>query len=78
MIRCPTSQVGFRRTPLPTVEFFKSKNRCVEVDTSQNRLACYAVVANNLAEYTDKALAAKPLTERSEILLGLRPYPKMA
>ena len=48
----------------------------VEVDTSQDRQAVYAVVANNLAEYTDKALAAKPLTERSEMLLGLRLYPR--
>lgn len=68
----------FKAETLPTVDFFKSKNKCVEVDTSQDRQTVYAVVANNLAEYTDKALAAKPLTERSEMLLGLRPYPKMA
>jgi len=34
------------------------------------------LVTNNLAEHTDSELAAKPLTERAEILLGLRPYPK--
>lgn len=66
----------FKAETLPTVEFFKSQNKCVEVDTSQDRQAVYAVVASNLAEYTDKALAAKPLTERSEVLLGLRPYPR--
>jgi len=65
----------FKAETLPTVELFKSKNKCVEVDTSQDRQAVYALVVNNLAEYTDKTFAAKPLTERAEILLGLRPYP---
>jgi hypothetical protein len=31
-----------------------------------------------LAEFTDPNHAARPLTERSEILLGLRPYPESA
>jgi UMP-CMP kinase len=66
----------FKSETLPTVELFKSKKRCVEVDTSQDRQAVYALVGSNLAEHTDKELAAKPLTERAEILLGLRPYPK--
>jgi UMP-CMP kinase len=65
----------FKAETLPTVELFKSKDRCVEVDTSQDRQAVYACVVNNLAEFTDKKLAARPLTERAEILLGLRPYP---
>ena len=66
----------FKAEALPTVEFFKRKNRCIEIDTSQNRQAVYSMVEGNLAEYTDKDLAAKPLSERAEILLGLRPYPK--
>jgi UMP-CMP kinase len=66
----------FKAETLPTVEFFKSKDRCVEVDTSQDRQAVYALVISNLAEYTDRELAAKPLTERAEMLLGLRPYPR--
>lgn len=66
----------FKAETLPTVEHFKSKNKCVEVDTSQDRQAVYSLVARNLEEYTDKKLAEKPLTERAEILLGLRPYPK--
>jgi UMP-CMP kinase len=66
----------FKAETLPTVELFKSKDRCVEVDTSQDRQAVYALVGSNLAEYTDRKFAAKPLTERAEILLGLRPYPK--
>lgn len=66
----------FKAETLPIVEFFKAKGRCVEVDTSQDRQSVYALVRRNLAEYTDSACAAKPLTERAEMLLGLRPYPK--
>ena len=66
----------FKAETLPTVELFKSQNKCVEIDTSQDREAVYALVVDNLVEHTDKTLAAKPLTERAEILLGLRPYPK--
>ena len=66
----------FQVETLPIVELFKSQNKCVEVDTSQDRQTVYALVSSNLAEYTDRKFAAKPLTERSEILLGLRPYPR--
>lgn len=66
----------FKAETLPTVQLFKSKGKCIEVDTSQDRQAVYALVESNLAEYTDNKLATQPLTERAEILLGLRPYPK--
>ena len=66
----------FRAETLPTVEFFKSRGRCAEIDTSQDRQAVYALVRGVLAEYTDNTLAARPLTERAEMLLGLRPYPR--
>jgi len=66
----------FKAETLPTVELFKSKSKCVEIDTSQDRQAVYALVVSGLAEYTVRAFAAKPLTERAEMLLGLRPYPK--
>ncbi|MDA0587881.1 MAG: nucleoside monophosphate kinase [Planctomycetota bacterium] len=66
----------FKAETLPTVELFKSKQKCVEVDTSQDRQAVYDLVASNLAEHTDRELAARPLTERAEMLLGLRPYPR--
>lgn len=68
----------FKAETLPTVDFFKSEGKCVEVDTSQSRQAVYALVESNLAEYTDNEFASKPLTERAEMLLGLRPYPKNA
>ena len=66
----------FKSETLPTVELFVSKGKCVEIDTSQDRQTVYALVSNILADHTDPSLAARPLTERSEILLGLRPYPK--
>ncbi len=66
----------FKAETLPTVELFKSKGKCVELDTSQERQTVYDLVAGQLAEFTDEALAAQPLTERAEILLGLRPWPK--
>lgn len=64
----------FKAETLPTVRFFQSKGRCVEVDTSQDRQAVWALVGHNLAEYTDRIVTARPLTERAEMLLGLRPY----
>ncbi len=66
----------FKAETLPIVELFRSKGKCVEVDTSQGRQDVYNLVVDHLAEHTDEEFAAKPLTERSEILLGLRPWPK--
>tara|TARA_R110002049_G_scaffold309268_1_gene519552 strand:- start:74155 stop:75201 length:1047 start_codon:yes stop_codon:yes gene_type:complete len=66
----------FKAETLPTVELFKSKNKCIEIDTSQDRQDVYRLVVDSLAEYTDQEFAAQPLTERAEMLLGLRPFPK--
>ncbi len=66
----------FKAETLPTVEVFKSKNKCIEIDASQDRQTVYNLVSSHLAEYTDKDFADRPLSERAEILLGLRPYPK--
>ncbi|EGF25064.1 nucleoside monophosphate kinase [Rhodopirellula baltica] len=65
----------FKKETLPTVKFFKSQNRCVELDTSQDRQAVYKLVCEQLSEHTDCELANKPLSERAEMLLGLRPFP---
>jgi len=65
----------FKAETLPTVDLFKQAHKCVEIDTSQSRETVYAEVCEQLAEFTEPGLAALPLTERSEILLGLRPYP---
>lgn len=66
----------FKEETLPTVELFKGKGKCVELDTSQDREAVYALFREQLAPYTDAELIDQPLTEKSEMLLGLRPYPR--
>lgn len=66
----------FKAKTLPTLELFRSENKVVEVDASQSRTDVYALVAQSLKPFTDPELAAQPLTESSEMLLGLRPYPK--
>lgn len=65
----------FRAETLPIVELFKNQGKCVEIDTSPSRATVFEIVRNQLAEFTEPAFAAQPLTERSEIILGLRPYP---
>lgn len=66
----------FKAETLPTVEIFKIKSKCFEIDTSQDRQTVYSLFRSQLAEYTDKTLMEKPLTEKAEILLGIREYPK--
>lgn len=68
----------FKAETLPTVELFKGKQKCVEVDTSQDRQTVYALLRDQLAPYTDAELLAQPLSAKAEVLLGLRPYPKDA
>lgn len=63
----------FKAETLPTVDFFKEKNMCTYIDTSQERQAVYALVKTHLSEFTDQTLDNKPLSEKSEMLLGLRP-----
>ncbi|MBE0504344.1 MAG: nucleoside monophosphate kinase [Desulfuromonadales bacterium] len=66
----------FKAETMPTVELFKSKSKCLEIDTSQDRVAVYALLRDQLAKYSEQYLMDQPLTEKAEILLGLRPYPK--
>ena len=66
----------FKAVTLPIVELFKGKNKCIEIDTGQDRQVVYELVRNSLADFTDVKLAEQPLTERAEMLLGLRPFPK--
>lgn len=47
-----------------------------EVDTSHDRETVYARVVESLAEHTDNGMNVQPLSEKAEILLGLRPYPE--
>lgn len=64
----------FKAETLPTVEQFRKAGKCIEIDTSQSRQAVYQTVVEHLAEFTDQATVEKPLTERAEMLLGLRPF----
>lgn len=66
----------FKAETLPTVELFRSKGKCVDIDTSQDRQTVYALLRGQIGRYTDPGLMAQPLGEKAEILLGLRPYPK--
>jgi UMP-CMP kinase len=66
----------FKAETLPTVDYFKSRDKCALVDASQERTIVYDLLKQSLAEHTNQELADKPLTEKSEILLGLRSYPK--
>ena len=66
----------FKAETLPTVEQFKNKAKCVEFDTSQDREVVYAFLRDQLARHTEQHLLDQPLTEQSEMLLGLRPYPR--
>ncbi len=66
----------YKAETLPTVTFFKGENKCIEIDTSQERPAVYQNVLKVLSEFTDDQYIAQPLTERAEMLLGLKPYPK--
>ncbi len=66
----------FKAETLPTLELFKSLGKVVEIDASQSREDVYALVVKELEADTDPAWLAQPLTEKSEMLLGLRPYPK--
>lgn len=69
---------SFKAETLPIVEHFKAQGKCVEIDTSQDRQTVYDLVRLQLADQTDAARMARPLTEDAEILLGVRPYPKKA
>jgi len=66
----------FKEKTLPTVELFRSKGKCVDIDTGQDRQTVYASVCSHLAEYTDSDCVKQPLSQRAEMLLGLRPFPK--
>ena len=66
----------YKEETMPTVDIFRKAGKCVEVDTSQKRDVVYKQVHTKLSVWTDSALSGRPLSEKSEMLLGLRPYPK--
>ncbi len=66
----------FKSDTMPTVDRFRGLGKCVEIDASQPREAVYQHVLASLAPYTERSLVERALTEKSEMLLGLRPYPE--
>jgi hypothetical protein len=66
----------YKEETMPIIQTFLDAGKCVQVDTSKDRQAVYNLVREKLGVWTDSKLAEKPLTERCEMLLGLRPYPK--
>lgn len=62
----------FKAETMPTVDYFQSLGKCELIDTSLNRQAVFEWVVARLAEFTSHEHSSQPLTERSEILLGLR------
>ena len=68
----------FKAETLPIVQHFKDQGKCIEIDTSQDRQAVYALLRDQLASQTNEEYLARPLSEEAEILLGLRPYPVRA
>lgn len=66
----------YKEETMPTVEIFRKAGKAVEVDTSNEREAVYKLVCSKLSPFTDCAMTSRPLSEKSEMLLGLRPYPK--
>ena len=63
----------FKAVTLPTVEYFRDRDLCIDIDTSTDRETVYRMVVKQLAEHTDAQLAERPLSTRAEELLGLRP-----
>jgi len=66
----------YKAETLPTINYFKDKKKCIEIDTSQDRESVFRQMVKTLSDYTDDKYVDQPLSERAEILLGLRPYPK--
>lgn len=67
----------FKTETLPIVNHFKLQGKCIEIDTSLRRQAVYELVKEQLAGRSDADVLNRPLCERAEVLLGLRPYPKL-
>jgi len=65
----------YKDETMPIVDLFKAAEKVVDVDSSKPREEVWELVKEKLPG-TDKALLNSPLTERSECLLGLRPWPK--
>ena len=66
----------FKEETLPIVEHFESLGKCIRLNTGLDRKVVYETVESHLSEFTDREKSDLPLSERVEMLLGLRPFPK--
>jgi UMP-CMP kinase family protein len=66
----------FKQETMPVVDFYSEQGKCIYVDTSEPRDHVYGVVSALLSSYTDVDVQLAPLSERSQEILGMRPYRK--
>jgi len=52
----------YKEETMPTVDIFRQHGKCVEVDTSKDRQDVWKLVNEKLAVWTDKTMAARPLS----------------
>jgi UMP-CMP kinase len=66
----------YKNETMPIVDAFRQvEGKCIEFDSSRSRVEVWKDTVLALTPFTDPLLIAAPLTEKSEMLLGLRPYP---
>jgi adenylate kinase family enzyme len=65
--------VTYKEETMPIVDVFRKEGKVVDVDSSRDRQDVWALVKEALKPWSTKD---EPLTERSECLLGMRPWPK--
>lgn len=68
----------YKEETLPICEAFRVKKQLIEVDSSAPRQVVYAIVQAALSPFTDPPLNNAPLTDRSQIILGLKARPPKA
>lgn len=65
--------VTYKEETMPIVDVFREEGKVVDVDSSRDRQDVWALVKEALKPWSTKD---EPPTERSECLLGMRPWPK--
>ena len=65
----------YREETLPAVEYFGRQGLLTKVDSSVSKPEVWATMKELLAPHTVAADVTEELSERSEMVLGLRPYP---
>merc|ERR1711865_68718 len=66
----------YKEETMPIVEVYRAKKQIIEMDSSLPREEVYENVKSALAKFTEPALNAAPMTERSKEILGLIPRAK--